>query len=184
MRRNQKGYSLVEAIIALGIAGIVAVSVMSAFPYLRKLNNRARGGGACRAYIDAAFGKLEQEGFRGNYDMTIPTTTTNVPNSLAWGSVPMQPWGAAGLPLIGFTNSDEFTQLRTPGLITSSVTLVNALYRSQSTICSTTYQIVGSASALPAFLPQPPVEMHDPGNVSLHGFRVRMSVKPFDLNRS
>lgn len=184
MRSNQKGYSLVEAVVAIGIAGIVAVSVMSAFPFLRKISNRGRATGACRAYLDAAFGRLEQEGFRGTYDPTIPKTTTTVPSKTLFG-FELQPWSqGAPLPLIGFTNSDEFTQLRTAGLITSSVALVNALYRTEatSTICSASMSMDGSTVS--AFLPQPPIDMHDPTDDSLHNFALELTVKPYDLHLS
>ena len=66
MRFGEKGYSLVEVVIAAGVVGIIALSVLSSFPYIAKMNRYTRSSGSCRAYIDTAFSRIEQFGFRGD----------------------------------------------------------------------------------------------------------------------
>ncbi|HVK60709.1 MAG TPA: prepilin-type N-terminal cleavage/methylation domain-containing protein [Bdellovibrionales bacterium] len=186
MRSNQKGYSLVEVMIAAGIVGIIAVSMMSAFPFMTKMNIRARSGGSCRAYLDAAFGRIEAEGFRGSIKDTsaaaIPSKLNMVPAgtglpNLGLSGGQLHPQSVLPLSLLDYTNSDELTEIRTPGLITSSVTVVNALYRQHSpTICTSTYNVPGSSISTGHFLPVPPTDIQNE-------FEVGVKIQPYDLHQ-
>ena len=182
MFRSENGFTLVETIVAAGIATAIAYASFSVFPFLRMQMASSRGSAGCAAYLDQNFARIELWGTSPKLIDSPPLLQTNIVK------VPLQTpiydvtstslTPKYGQSVVDFVDSNSPTVIRTAGLYTSSVLLMNALYGNNASICAGVYHFPGnslSASSTPPTLLTPPTP-----DVS-DSFDIQMQVQPYDL---
>ncbi|HVK60427.1 MAG TPA: hypothetical protein VM432_02705 [Bdellovibrionales bacterium] len=121
---------------------------------------------------------MEKLGSVGSIDPVVPSTITSVPagNTVYHLTAnDMRPSTFVGQPVLHFLDADTLTEIRTPSLITGTISFINGLYRRYPDVCAGTQIGYTEIAATPNHLfPVPPSDMQN-------GFLGSIRVQPYSL---